>query len=209
MAHDPRAPALDMLTGPALHDAKRAMRERVLAVRDAIEPDARATASAGIAERIVALPSFVTATCVLLTLPYRSEWDTRSVFAAARVAGKTVALPRVDGDARTLALHEVRYISSDTAPGHRGIPEPRVDMPRMTAEAIDWVLVPGVAFDPDGGRLGYGGGFYDRLLALLRPGTPRIAGAFEPQVVPHVPAAPHDLPVDRIVTEARNIVPAR
>jgi 5-formyltetrahydrofolate cyclo-ligase len=101
----------------------------------------------------------------------------------------------------------VRDIDVDTAPGHRGIPEPRPDVSRVTVEAIDWVLVPGVAFDLAGGRLGYGGGFYDRLLPLLRPGTPRIAGAFDAQVVAHLPAAPHDLPVDCIVTETR-MVPA-
>ena len=59
-----------------------------------------------------------------------------------------------------------------------------------------------------GGRLGYGGGFYDRLMPLLRPGTPRIAGAFDAQLVERVPAAPHDLPVDRIVTESRIVTPA-
>lgn len=197
-----------MLTGPALHEAKRAMRERMLAIREALAPEARASASAAIAGRILALPSFAAASCVLLTLPYRSEWDTRALFAAARAAGKTVALPRVDGDARMLMLHAVGEIDADTAPGHRGIPEPRAFMPRVAVDAIDWVLVPGVAFDMAGGRLGYGGGFYDRLLPLLRPGTPRIAGAFDAQLVESVPAAPHDLPVDRIVTESRIVTPA-
>lgn len=196
-----------MLTGPALHEAKRAMRERMLAARDALPPEARAAASAAIAGRILALPSFAAATCVLLTLPYRSEWDTRALVAAAHAGGKTVVLPRVDGDARMLTLHAVHDIAADTAPGHRGIPEPKADATRVTVEAIDWVLVPGVAFDLAGGRLGYGGGFYDRLLPLLRPGTPRIAGAFDAQVVAHLPAAPHDLPVDRIVTETRIVMP--
>jgi 5-formyltetrahydrofolate cyclo-ligase len=196
-----------MLTGPALHEAKRAMRERMLAARDALTPDVRAAASAAIAGRILALPSFAAATCALLTLPYRSEWDTRALFTAARAAGKTVVLPRVDGGARMLMLHAVRDIAADTAPGHRGIPEPRPDAPRVAVDTIDWVLVPGVAFDLDGGRLGYGGGFYDRLLPLLRPGTPRIAGAFDAQVVAELPAAPHDLPVDRIATETRLVAP--
>jgi 5-formyltetrahydrofolate cyclo-ligase len=67
------------------------------------------------------------------------------------------------------------------------------------------VLVPGVAFDPAGGRLGYGGGFYDRLLPLLAPGTARVAGAYDMQLVDRVPAAPHDLAVEVIVTETRTI----
>ena len=70
-------------------------------------------------------------------------------------------------------------------------------------DAIDWVLVPGVAFDRDGRRLGYGGGYYDRLLPLLSPRAARVAGAFDLQIVDRVPAAPHDVAVDAIVTEIR------
>jgi 5-formyltetrahydrofolate cyclo-ligase len=76
----------------------------------------------------------------------------------------------------------------------------------VAPEAIDWVLVPGVAFDPQGGRLGYGGGYYDRLLPLLPSMTRRVAGAFELQVVERVPAAPHDLRVDAVITELRELV---
>ena len=69
------------------------------------------------------------------------------------------------------------------------------------------MLVPGVAFDLDGRRLGYGGGYYDRLLPLLSPRAARVAGAFELQIVDRVPAAPHDVAVDAIVTESAR--PAR
>ena len=67
------------------------------------------------------------------------------------------------------------------------------------------MLVPGVAFDLAGRRLGYGGGFYDRLLPLFVPGTARVAGAFDLQIVPRVPAAPHDLAVHAVATETRTI----
>jgi 5-formyltetrahydrofolate cyclo-ligase len=67
------------------------------------------------------------------------------------------------------------------------------------------VLVPGVAFDDRGHRLGYGGGFYDRLLPLVPPTVARVAGAFEMQVVERVPTAPHDVGVDTIVTERRTL----
>lgn len=193
----------ETLTGHALHDAKRAMRAQVIAARDALAPDARAEASAAIVERVRALPSFDRARCVLLTLPFRSEWDTRQLFAAVIAKGATVALPRVNGFSRMLDLHAATDIERDTSAGYRGIPEPLPDLPHVGIEAIDWVLVPGVAFDVRGRRLGYGGGYYDRLLAQLAPGVPRVAGAFDLQVVAQVPAAPHDLAVDVIVTELR------
>ncbi len=206
MADDPmRTPYA--LSGPALHDAKRAVRDRVLALRDALDPAERAAASVTIGRHIMALPSFAAARVVLLTLPFRSEWDTRALFRAARAAGKTVALPRVDGVARMLQLHDVGD-ESDTAPGHRGIPEPTADAPMIAVDAIDWVLVPGVAFDHTGRRLGYGGGFYDRLLASVAKHIARVAGAFDVQVVDRVPAAPHDLTVDLVITDRRVVTPA-
>jgi len=194
--------------GPRLHDAKRALRVRMIAARDGLDPPTRAAASQAIAARVQALPSFADARCILLTLPFRSEWDTRPLFDVAHATGKTVALPRVNPATRMLDLHAVQDIERETAPGYRGIPEPSVALPAVDVRAIDWVLVPGVAFDIGGRRLGYGGGYYDRLLALLVPGARRIAGAFDLQVVAHVPAAPHDLVVEAIVTETRMLVTA-
>jgi 5-formyltetrahydrofolate cyclo-ligase len=205
----PPSPAAAALTGPALHEAKRATRAQVIAARDALDHRTWAAASAVITRTIRALPSFRDARCILMTLPFRSEWDTRELFATARAAGKVVVLPRVNGDSRMLDLHAVTAIDAQIEPGYRGIPEPAATCPPVALAVVDWVLVPGVAFDPSGRRLGYGGGYYDRLLALLAPGTPRIAGAFDLQVVARVPAAPHDLVVDAIVTETRTLTVSR
>ena len=204
MIPDP-AVAADGPVGPALRDAKRALRDQVLAARDALPAPLRPKASAAIAARIVRLPSFAAARCVLLTASFRSEWDTLPLIRAALGAGKTVALPRVDAAARMLELRAIRDPAADVAAGYQGIPEPRPGCPVVAAGAIDWVLVPGVAFDAAGRRLGYGGGYYDRLLPLLAPGAARIAGAFDLQVVARVPAAPHDLVVHAVVTETRTI----
>ncbi len=193
------------LSGTALHEAKRALRNQVIAARDALPPATRAAASAAITARIAALPSFVAARCVLLTLPFRSEWDTHPLCATALAAGKTVALPRVNGATRMLDLHAVADVARDTVSGFRGIAEPRSDLPSIASADLDWVLVPGVAYDAFGGRLGYGGGYYDRLLALMPPHVPRVAGAFDVQLVANVPAAPHDLVVDTLVTETRTL----
>ncbi len=204
-----RAPDATSLTGPQLHEAKRTMRNALIAARDALPVAQRDAASAAIARRIAGLPSFAAARCLLLTLPFRSEWDTRALIAAAHAQGKTVVLPRVDGAARMLDVHVVQDVERETAPGFRGIPEPDASLPRVALAAIDWVLVPGVGFDVAGRRLGYGGGYYDRLLAMLDARAQRVAGAFDLQVVPTVPAAPHDLVVDLIVTETRQMPIAR
>ncbi len=191
------------LTGAALHAAKRELRASMIAARDALEPAVRASASRTIGERLQALPSFVAARVVLVTFPFGSEWDTRPIARIVLSSGKTLVVPRVNNVTRMLELHAVGDIASQITAGFRGIPEPLSTLPRIDAARIDWVLVPGVAFSADGRRLGYGGGFYDRLMATLAPGTPCIAGAFDAQIAAHIPAAAHDLYVDRIVTESR------
>ena len=197
----PRTPP----AGNPLREAKAALRARALAARDAIGPRLRADASQAIADRICGLDSWARARTVLLTLPFRSEWNAALVVARSLAADKLVVLPRADPQAKSLHLHRVADLARDVRPGHLGIPEPRPECPPIDRDAIDWVLVPGVAFDARGGRLGYGGGYYDRLLPGLRPGAPRIAGAFESQLVAELPVAAHDCAVDAIVTERRVI----
>jgi len=196
------------LSGPALREAKRALRERILAARDALEGRTRSEESASIAQRIAELPSFRSAACVVLTLPFRSEWDTRPLLHDALARGAAVALPRVNDVSRMIELHRVRDALADVAAGYRGIPEPLASLPRVPPADVEWILVPGVAFDVHGRRLGYGGGYYDRLLPLLPPSASKIAGAFELQLVESIPAAPHDLTVNAVATPARLVVTA-
>jgi 5-formyltetrahydrofolate cyclo-ligase len=193
-------------SGPALREAKRTLRFSVIAARDTLSAVRRAEASRAIAARVLELPQYAAARSVLLTLPFRSEWDATIVAHDALAAGKRVVVPRVDAPARILSLHTVGSLTADIAEGYRGIPEPRADLPLAAAGDIDLALVPGVAFDERGRRLGYGGGYYDRLLPLLATDVPRIAGAFDEQVVGSVPAAAHDLTVDFIATPTRLIV---
>lgn len=197
MATDDRADA----KGIALREAKLALRNRVLLARDALGPEERLRSTEAIVARILALPSFAAARTVLLTLAFRSEWATMPLIVHAFGLGKEVVLPRVNVDTRMLELHRVVDPVLDIAPGYRGIPEPRSACPVIAPALVDWVLVPGVAFDRAGRRLGYGGGFYDRLLPLVAPHAPRIAAAYSIQIVEHVPSAPHDATVDAIVTE--------
>ncbi len=188
-----------------MHAAKRAVRDRILRARDELPAADRLRAGAAITTAIAARADFTAARTILLSFSFRSEWDTRPLVAAALAAGKTVGAPRVDATTRMLELRQVADLDADLAPGYRGIAEPLPHCLPLALAAIDWVLVPGVAFDASGFRVGYGGGYYDRLLPLLRADARRISGAFELQLVDRVPAAPHDLTVDAIVTERRTL----
>ncbi len=197
-AHSPQS-------ADALREAKRSLRERVLAARDSLPPEFRAAASAAIGTALTARDDFAAASTVLLTLPFGSEWDSMALLLAALERGKAVVLPRVNATARTLELCRLTEPSRDVLPGYRGIPEPQSHCALIAADAIDWVLVPGVAFDTGGHRLGYGGGYYDRLLPQLRSDAARIAGGYEMQLVDRVPAALHDVPVQALATETRTL----
>lgn len=189
-----------------LRDDKLALRAAVVAARDALAPAWRAQASEAIAARIARIDSYAVARVVFLTLPCRSEWDATLVAARALASGKVVAVPRVDRSARMLRAFRIDDLAHDVETGYAGVPEPRASCAEIALDAIDWVLVPGLAFDRRGRRLGYGGGFYDRLLPFVRHDVPRVAGAFELQLVERVPTAPHDIDVDCVVTEQRTLL---
>jgi 5-formyltetrahydrofolate cyclo-ligase len=192
----------DAPVGAPLREAKQAMRTAIAAARDALDATWRARASASLVDRIAALDTFGRARTVLLTAPFRSEWNAAPLIVRALAAGKLVALPRVDESSRMLELCSVVDPASDIVTGYRGLPEPAPHCERVATAWIDWVLVPGIAFDRTGARLGYGGGYYDRLLPLLPSRATRVAGAFSAQVVDAVPSAPHDIRMDTVVTEA-------
>lgn len=193
----------------AVLDAKRSLRARILRDRDASPAAERAAASTAIAALLSMRDDFASARTVLLTLPFGSEWDTRSLLAEALARSKTVALPRVNRASRMLEICIITHLDNDAAPGFRGISEPAAHCTLLDVASLDWVLVPGVAFDDAGRRIGYGGGYYDRLLPLLRSDARRVAGAFELQIVDRVPAASHDVAVEAVVTEGRTISVAR
>jgi 5,10-methenyltetrahydrofolate synthetase len=195
---------------PAVQEvAKAELRRRILAQRDALGPEPRAALSVLIFQTIRALPVFATARTVLAYSSFGSEPVTAPFLAAVLEAGKSLVLPRVDRASRRLALYRVTTPGTELRPGVWGIPEPDpARCPPAACEAIDFVLVPGVVFDPRGGRIGYGAGYYDRLLAECAPGTALVAAAFDLQVVDRVPMSDHDRPVDQVVTEHR-LYPAR
>jgi len=186
--------------------AKRAARELALSRRDALSPERRGRLSAAICARAAALPELEAAGTLLLFGSFRTEIDTSPLIAWTLARGRIVCLPRILAP-RVMAAYRVRDVATDLEPGAWGIPEPRAGLPQIAPETIDAVVVPGAAFDVAGRRCGYGGGFYDTYLPLTRAEVPRVALAFEAQIVDEVACEPHDLAVDTIVTELRVIRP--
>ena len=186
--------------------AKREAREQALARRDALSAERRGRLSAAICARAAALPELEAAGTLLLFGSFRTEIDTSPLIAWALARGRIVCLPRVLAP-HVMAAYRVRDVATDLEPGAWGIPEPHAGLPEVAPEAIDAVIVPGAAFDGAGRRCGYGGGFYDSYLPLTRAGVPRVALAFEAQIVDEVACESHDLAVDTIVTELRVIRP--
>ena len=183
--------------------AKRALRREFRARRAAVPSRLREAWSRAVATRTAALPEWRGAGAVHLfigALP--GEVGTLALARAALAEGKALLCPRVAG-----AELETRRLASldDLAPGHRGLPEPDPERCEpIRAESADLLLVPGLAFTEAGGRLGTGGGFYDRLLADAAA-APAIALTFELQIAAEAPTEAHDRPVDAIVTELRAI----
>lgn len=190
-----------------LKSAKASLRRRILAQRDALAPDLRQARSAKILRSILDLPGYRSANVVAAYASFGSEIDTWDVLRDALRAGKVLLLPRVDRQRHRLDLYRVHDLVSDLAEGVWGIREPAAHCSVVPPPSVEFMLVPGVAFTPHGDRLGYGGGYYDRLLIELGPSTPRVAAAFEVQVVDALPVAEHDQRVHQVVTEQR-ILPA-
>ena len=186
----------------SLTEAKKALRTAVLAARDAMPANARQQAEKIITRRLGSLEAYREANCVLMYMSFGAELDTHGFFDQVLRDGKIVVLPRIDKVSKSLRLHRVDS-HADLVDGVWGIREPRADAPLVDITEIDMVLMPGLAFDRAGNRLGYGAGYYDRLLAPVAHHKPvRVAAAFDCQVVDAVPVGPADQPFDMLVTES-------
>lgn len=184
-----------------LQALKKSIREKAHAARNAL-PD-KDERSIAICERLVGLPEYQSAGTVLYYVDVRSEVRTRDYLRTALGHHKRIVIPYCVADALELFL----LTSMDQlAVGMYRILEPRTELRSLGAskvrvEELDLIVVPGVAFDREGGRLGHGKGYYDKLLEHARPDTPLIALAFECQLFPHIPMQSHDVYMDRVVTE--------
>jgi 5-formyltetrahydrofolate cyclo-ligase len=186
----------------SVRDRKQYIRRSIRAVRRGLSEAERLACSRRIWERVIALPCYQHARVVLGYMAFDHEVLTDDLMQQAMASGKQIVLPMVQVDREGMTLYAIEDIEHDVAPGYRGILEPRPQRTRAVApETLELALIPGVAFDLRGGRLGFGAGFYDRLLSRLPRDIPTAGLAFDFQVIPRLPSQPHDIILDAVVTE--------
>ncbi len=167
---------------------KQAIRQAIQEIRDLIPSEIRKAKTQEIAERFYSLKEYCNAKNILIYYPFRSEIDTTVIIIRAISDGKRVILPRVSG--KELELFYVEDIKKDLKPGAYGIMEPDRDLciPAGYTEP-DIAVIPGVGFDRHKNRLGYGGGFYDRLIPKLSKNIQKIALCFQIQIIDCIPSS--------------------
>ncbi len=174
---------------------KTALRRELAAKKRALTAAQIEAASAALAAQLFRHPLYQSARALYAYLSYNQEVRTAPILHQARLDGKRVAVPRVVGE-----RIEFIWLEPETAleSGYCGIPEPVGGAVADDPTAL--VLMPGLAFDPEGNRLGYGGGFYDRFLER-EPEHPTVALCYGFQLLPHLEVQTHDRPVDVVISQ--------
>ncbi len=188
-------------------DSQRlALRKHILAQRDQLSLEEQQVKSRAIHERLWALAPFCKSKSILAYVNFRSEVETLSIIKRCLAQGMQVAVPLTLVAEKKLVAYLITNPENDLIPGYCDIPEPDPKrLVELAPDTIDTVLVPGSVFDPHGGRLGYGGGYYDRFLSGKAPQALRIALCYEMQIVDNVPVEAHDEAIHYLVTEGRTI----
>ncbi len=181
-------------------EEKAALRARARAVREQVDVNQARAARDAVAKALIEVIDWSKARLLLAYAPVRGEVDPSGVVEAFWGRGLSVAFPTVDPAGKRLVPKRVLSFA-ELVPGAYGIPSPPASSPEVAAWEIDVVLVPGLAFDRRGYRLGYGGGYYDRFLPLLRPGALKVGLAYARLLWEELPAEEHDQAVDWVVTE--------
>lgn len=176
---------------------KRALRREIGAMKRALSAEEIARRSAILAQRLCDTDLYREANALYAYLAFNQEVRTIPIIERAWADGKRVAVPKVVGDAMVFIW--IDRLDAVAPAGAFGIPEPVADGPIADDEAA-LMLMPGIAFDARGHRVGYGGGYYDRYLAA-HPNHPTLALCYDFQLLEHIDPDPHDLPVDRVITD--------
>jgi 5-formyltetrahydrofolate cyclo-ligase len=181
---------------------KKKLRKEIREKRDRITASDRKNRSKIIAEKFYNINYYTESHNILAYYPFGSEIDTTLVIIRALENNKSIILPKVFD--QELKLYYIDKLSEHLEKGKYGIMEP---IPRLCRTAkikdVDLAIIPGLGFDKNLNRLGYGGGFYDRLLTLIPVEVKKVAFCFDVQVVGSIPVSEHDIKIDILITESK------
>lgn len=196
-----------MKKGVFLHDSSF-LRKKILVARDGLPLEDRLAMSRDIAQKILLLDEVAAREILFVYVDFRSEVETHILIAELLKRSKRVVVPVTLVAEKRLLPVAITNLEKDLVPGYCSIPEPRVEIRKsrlIASSEIETIILPGSVFDKRGGRLGYGGGYYDRFMACDAPNARRIGLAFDFQVVDRLSLQVHDELLDLVVTEKRII----
>ena len=186
--------------------AKIQTREDIANILSALAEDDKSKKFRAIENRLFEFANFLEAKIALLYINGDNEVQTGNIIKRAYSYNKIVVLPAFDPKTFEMELMKVDKIAQELKSGPRGVPEPNATCCKIVPiDRIDIAIIPGIAFDEKGGRIGTGRGYYDRLIPKLAITTRKVALTLEEQIVPQVPMESHDKHVDIIITDKRII----
>ena len=189
-----------------LQKTKQEIRKDIAKILDSHSKETLDERTKKIENKIFDFANFLEANIVLLYVNKPHEVSTENIISMAYKFKKIIVLPGFNTTKHDMKLMKVDRPEIELKLGPRNILEPDANHCKLVPiESIDIAIIPGIAFDEKGGRIGSGEGYYDRLLPKLSITTRKVALAFEDQIVPQVPVESHDKPVDIIITEKRII----
>ena len=189
-----------------IKEIKREIREDMARKLEEFSADELIEKTRRIEERLFGFANFLESKVVLLYMHANGEVVTNDIIKRCFESNKTVVLPTFDIIKHTMQPMRVDNLNSNLKPGPRGVPEPNPKRCKIVPiDYIDIAIIPGIAFDEKGGRIGSGEGYYDRLIPKLSITTRKVALALESQIIQQVPVESHDKYVDIVITEKRVI----
>lgn len=189
-----------------IKEKKREIRKEVSEKLDALSPDELSKRYEAIENRLFEFANFLESRIVFLYYSRKGEVSSQKILKRCLQGNKIVVLPALDPARHRMKLMKVDRLDKDLVSGPAGIPQPDpVRCKLVPIDRVDIAIVPGIAFDEKGGRVGTGEGYYDRLIPRLPITTRKVALSLEAQILPQVPMESHDKHVDIIITEERVI----
>lgn len=184
---------------------KMNLRKQINEIKSNLTSDYINDSSISIVKQLINLPTFKHSNIIMCYLSFGNEVNTRDLIKECQRLGKKILVPviiKTKDCSSYMEASEIIDFKNDLCPGVMGIMEPKLECKRITnPELIDFIIVPGLAFDKQGNRLGYGGGYYDNFLNRTRKECTKIAITFSVQIVDEVPTEVHDLPIKNLLTE--------